>query len=277
MEDIVRAVVLGVIQGLTEFLPISSSGHLIVARDLFHWEFADDLTFDVALHLGTTVAVLVFFRNEWLYMLRCGIARAFAGWATPEAPLGSVYDERLLWLLVIGSIPTAIVGATVDRWFEDDLREPLVIGVMLILFGVVLFAAERTGSRARQIDDTNWRDAVFIGLAQAISLAPGTSRSGATISAGMLRGQTRTAAARFSFLLLTPAIIGAGLLKTAEAIDDGIPSGDIDIIIVGAVVSAIVGFLSIGWLLSLVQTNTFLPFVAYRLAAGAFVLVYFAA
>jgi undecaprenyl-diphosphatase len=275
MEDILRAIVLGIIQGLTEFLPISSSGHLIIARDLFDWEFADDLTFDVALHLGTTVAVLVFFRNEWLYMIRGGMARIFGEREEAETPFGTVYDERLLWLLVIGSIPTAIVGATVDRWFEDDLREPVIAGVMLIVFGVVLYVAERLGSRTREIGETNWHDAVFIGLAQAISLVPGTSRSGVTISAGMFRGFTRTAAARFSFLLLTPAIVGAGLLKTAEAINDGIPSGDIDIIVVGAVVSAIVGFLSIGWLLRLVQSRTYLPFVVYRLAMGTFVIMYF--
>lgn len=275
MEDVLRAIVLGIIQGLTEFLPISSSGHLIIARDLFNWEFADDLTFDVALHLGTTVAVLVFFRNEWLYMIRGGLARVSGGFEAPESPFGTVYDERLLWLLALGSIPTAIAGLTIDRWFEDDLREPLVVGVMLIVFGVVLFTAERLGSRTREIGETNWHDAVFIGLAQAISLVPGTSRSGVTISAGLFRGMTRTAAARFSFLLLTPAIVGAGLLKGAEAINDGIPSGDIDIIVVGAVVSAIVGFLSIGWLLRLVQVYTYLPFVVFRLAMGTFVLLYF--
>lgn len=276
MEDIFRAIVLGIVQGLTEFLPISSSGHLIVVRELFGWEFTDDLTFDVALHIGTTMAVLAFFRDEWLYMLRRGFERVFGGEPAPKTGLGTAYDERLLWLLAIGSIPTAIVGLTVDRWFEDDLREPVIVGAMLVVFGVVLYAAERVSSRVRKIDDVNWQDAVFIGLAQAIALVPGTSRSGVTISAGMLRGMTRTAAARFSFLLLTPAIIGAGLLKTAEAISDGIPSGDIDIIVVGGVVSAIVGFLSIGWLLRLVQSSTYLPFVGYRLVAGVFVLVYFA-
>lgn len=276
MEDIFRAIVLGIVQGLTEFLPISSSGHLIVVRDLFHWHFDNDVTFDVALHLGTTAAVLIYFRNEWLYMIRSGLARIFGAHEAPESPLDSAYDDRLLWLLVIASIPTAIVGLIVNSWFEDDLRKSLIVGAMLIVFGIILYIAERIGTRARKIDDTNWQDAMAIGLAQAMSLVPGISRSGATISAGMLRGMTRTAAARFSFLLLTPAIIGAGILKTAEAINDGIPSSDIDIIVVGASVSAIVGFLSIGWLLRLVQGSTYLPFVAYRLAAGVFVLVYFA-
>lgn len=275
MEDILRAIVLGIIQGLTEFLPISSSGHLIVARDLFDWQFADDLTFDVALHLGTTAAVLVFFRNEWSYMIRGGIARVL-NQAGPESQLGTVYDGRLLFLLVLASVPTAIFGIIVDVWFEDELRDPIVVGAMLIAIGLVIYAAERVSTRTRSIESTRWGDAAVIGVAQALSLVPGTSRSGVTISAGLMRGFNRNHAARFSFLLATPAIIGAGLLKTGEAIAEGIPSGDADIIAVGALVSAVVGFVSIGWLLRLVQTRTFLPFVVYRLVAGVFVVAYFA-
>lgn len=276
MEDILRAIVLGIIQGLTEFLPISSSGHLIVARDLFDWQFADDLTFDVALHLGTTAAVLVFFRNEWSYMIRGGIARVL-NQAGSESQLGTVYDGRLLFLLVLASVPTAIFGIIVDVWFEDELRDPIVVGAMLIAIGLVIYAAERVSTRTRSIESTRWGDAAVIGVAQALSLVPGTSRSGVTISAGLMRGFNRNHAARFSFLLATPAIIGAGLLKTGEAIAEGIPSGDADIIAVGALVSAVVGFVSIGWLLRLVQTRTFLPFVVYRLVAGVFVVAYFAA
>ena len=275
MEDILRAIVRGVIQGLTEFLPISSSGHLIVARDLFGWEFADDLTFDVALHLGTTAAVLIFFRDEWLYMLRGGLARIFGG-EPAQSRFGTVYDERLLVLLALASVPTAIVGIVVSTWFEDDLRDPIVVGVMLVVVGLVIYGAERVGKHTRRIESTTWRDAVFIGLAQALSLVPGTSRSGATISAGLVRGFDRGDAARFSFLLATPASLGAGLLTTVDAIADGIPADDLDIILVGAVVSAIVGFVAIGGLLRLVQTRSFLPFVVYRLAAGAFVIAYFA-
>jgi undecaprenyl-diphosphatase len=274
MEDILRAIVLGIIQGLTEFLPISSSGHLIVARDLFGWEFADDLTFDVALHVGTTVAVIAFFWKEWLAMLRGGLAYVFSR-SQRERSSESIYDARLLLLLALGSVPTAMVGLIFTTFLEDEVRDPIVVGVMLVIFGAVLFAAERIGSHRRTIDSTGWQDAVAIGLAQAISLLPGTSRSGVTISAGMARGFTRHDAARFSFLLATPAIIGAGALKTGEAIVDGIPSGDADVIAVGAVVSAIVGWMSIGWLLRLLQSSTFAPFVGYRLVAGVFVLVYF--
>lgn len=274
MEDVLRAVVLGIVQGLTEFLPISSSGHLIVVRELFGWEFTDDLTFDVALHLGTTAAVLVYFRNEWTYMARSGLARFF-NVGPGESPLGTVYDSKLLLLLALASVPTAITGIAFELWLEDELREPLVVGGMLIGFGIVLWGAERFGSHRYGMEHFGVPRAMFIGGAQAISLVPGASRSGVTISAGMASGLTRNAAARFSFLLATPAILGAGLLKTAEAAVDGIPSGDIDIIVVGAIVSAVVGFASIGWLLRLIQTRTFVPFVVYRLAAGAFILVYF--
>lgn len=274
MEDVFRAVVLAIVQGLTEFLPISSSGHLIVVRELFGWEFTDDLTFDVALHIGTTAAVLVYFRNEWIYMARSGLARFF-NLGPGESPLGTVYDSRLLVLLAIASVPTAITGIVFDVWLEDEVREPLIVGGMLIAFGIVLWAAERYGSHRHGMEAVGVERAMLIGGAQAVSLVPGASRSGITISAGMASGLTRNAAARFSFLLATPAIVGAGVLKTAEAIVDGIPSGDADIIVVGAIVSAIVGFASIGWLLRLIQTSTFTPFVIYRLAAGAFILAYF--
>jgi undecaprenyl-diphosphatase len=273
MEDILRAAVLGVIQGLTEFLPISSSGHLIVARELFGWEFADDLTFDVALHLGTTAAVIAFFWNEWLAMLRSGW-----GWLSRrDEPLDDpdrVYDTHLLLVLAIGSIPAAIAGV----FFEVvlDVRSPIVVGVMLIVFGIALYAVDRWAAQGRRrLDSADAADALWVGGAQAVSLVPGVSRSGVTISAGMLRGFSREQAARFSFLLATPAILGAGLLKSGEAVVDGVPSGEIDAIVVGTVVSAVVGWLSIRFLLRFLQTGTLLPFVLYRLIAGTLIVLYF--
>jgi undecaprenyl-diphosphatase len=272
MEDILRAAVLGVIQGLTEFLPISSSGHLIVVRELFGWEFADDLTFDVALHLGTTAAVIAFFWSEWVEMLRSGW-----GWLTHrDTPIDDpkrTYDTHLLIVLAIGSIPAAIAGV----FFEVvlDVRSPIVVGIMLIVFGIALYAVDRWARGRRQLDSADAADAGWVGGAQAVSLVPGVSRSGVTISAGMLRGFSREQAARFSFLLATPAILGAGLLKSAEAAVDGVPSGEIDAIIVGTVVSAVVGWLSIRFLLRFLQTGTLLPFVLYRLIVGTFIILYF--
>lgn len=274
MEDILRAIALGTIQGLTEFLPISSSGHLIVARELFGWEFADDLTFDVALHLGTTAAVIAYFWSEWLRMLRSGWDWLFRRDRTP-ADQEPGYNARLLVLLAIGSVPAGITGLVFDVFLEDEVRSPIVVGAMLIVFGVVLYLAERSSKGSRDVASTEPRDASSIGIAQAVSLVPGVSRSGITISAAMARGYSREQAARLSFLLATPAILGAGLLKCAEAVVDGIPAGDIDAIVAGTVVSAVVGWLSIRYLLRLVQRGTFTGFVAYRLLAGAFILVYF--
>jgi undecaprenyl-diphosphatase len=272
MEDILRAVALGVIQGLTEFLPISSSGHLIVARELFGWEFADDLTFDVALHLGTTAAVIAFFWSEWLAMLRSGwdwLRRRDRPLDDPE----TAYDARLLVLLAIGSVPAAISGVFFDVVL--DVRSPVVVGVMFIVFGIVLFIVDRRTRGQRDIASADAADAGWVGTAQAVSLIPGVSRSGITICAAMLRGFSREQAARFSFLLATPAILGAGVLKGVEAAVEGIPTEDIDAIIVGATVSAVVGWLSIRFLLRLLQTGTFAPFVVYRLLVGTAIVVYF--
>ena len=273
MEDVLRAIVLGIVQGLTEFLPISSSGHLIAVRELFDWQFADDLTFDVSLHLGTTIAVLVFFWREWTQMLRSAFLRL-----TGERRIESagVYDDRMLLYVAVGSIPVAIVGLALNSWIEDEIRSPIVVGAMLITFGLTLAFAERAGRRQRTLSDVGLRDALLIGLVQAISLVPGVSRAGVTISVGLVLGFTREEAARFSFVLSTPAILGAGMLTLGEAIRDDTLSGNLDVIIVGTVVAAVVGWLSIGVLLRIVQSRSFLPFVAYRLAAGAFLVAYFA-
>jgi len=274
MEDLLRAVALGIVQGLTEFLPISSSGHLIITRELFGWEFANDLTFDVALHLGTTVALVVFFWREWLLMLRGGLRWLTAGGPDPDP--ASAYGGRLLFLLFIGSLPAAVVGFIFDNWVEEKVRSPFVVGAMLITFGLALLAAENLGRRLRAIDSCGWRDVLWIGAAQAVSLVPGVSRSGVTISAALGRGFSRQEAARLSFLLATPVIVGAGTLKLGEALVDGIPGEDVGTILLGAAVAAAVGWLAIHYLLRLVKSGTYLPFVAYRLLAGVFVLVYFA-
>ena len=188
MEDILRAIVLGVVQGLTEFLPISSSGHLILVRELFDWDFTDDLTFDVALHVGTTVAVLAFFWRDWLHMLRDG-----ALWLSGdrERRVGEEDHARVLLLVIVGSIPIAIIGFVLQDWIEDEIRDPVVVGVMLIVFAGVLFVADsRRGTRSA--DSATVLDAVIIGGAQAVALIPGVSRSGITISAGLFRGLRAT-------------------------------------------------------------------------------------
>ena len=264
------------------------ASHLIVARELFGWKFADDLTFDVALHLGTTAAVIAYFLSEWLKMLRSGWDWLFTRepvepgtrsrepeFSRSAADREQGYDARLLVLLAIGSVPAGITGLIFDLFLEDEVRSPIVVGAMLIVFGLVLYVAERLKRGSRDVASTEPRDAASIGMAQAVSLVPGVSRSGVTISAAMARGYSREQAARLSFLLATPAILGAGLLKCAEAVVDGVPAGDIDAIAAGTVVSAVVGWLSIRYLLRWVQRGTFTGFVVYRLVAGALILVYF--
>ncbi|MCH8200919.1 MAG: undecaprenyl-diphosphatase UppP [Chloroflexi bacterium] len=273
MEDILRAIVLGIVQGLTEFLPISSSGHLIAVRELFDWQFADDLTFDVSLHLGTTIAILVFFWREWVQMASSAFRRLTGERGVEPA---GVFDYRMLVFVAAGSVPVAIVGLAFNSWIEDEIRSPIVVGMMLIVFGLTLAFADWAGRRQRTLSDLGLRDALLIGLAQAVSLVPGASRAGVTISAGLLLGFTREAAARFSFVLSTPAIVGAGILTLGEAIRDDELSGNLDVIIAGTAVAAVVGWLIIGVLLRIVQSHSFLPFVIYRLAVGAFLIAYFA-
>ncbi len=273
MEDLLRAIVLGIVQGLTEFLPISSSGHLIVVRDLFDWGFTDDITFDVSLHVGTTVAVLAYFWQDWLRMARSGLR-----WLTGDRVRTAIdegHDAHALMLIIIGSVPIAIVGALFADRVEEEIRDPVVVGAMLIVFAFVLFAAERYTRGDRSLGQTKVLDAVIIGLAQAVALVPGVSRSGITITAGLFRGLNRQEAARFSFLLSTPAIGGAALLKLSEAASDGVLKDDLGIILAGAITSALVGWLSIAYLMRLVQTQSFLPFVVYRVLAGAFIVIYF--
>ncbi|HVP04890.1 MAG TPA: undecaprenyl-diphosphatase UppP [Dehalococcoidia bacterium] len=272
MEDLLHAIVLGIVQGLSEFLPISSSGHLIVVRDLFHWQFTDNLTFDVALHVGTTVAVLVYFWREWLSM-----ARALLRWVSGdrEPRIGELYNAHVLGLIILGSIPIGILGILFEKKFEDWIRDPVVVGTMLFLFAFVLLAVDRLDRATKTLSDATWKDALFIGCAQSMALVPGVSRSGATIAAGLFRNFNRQDAARYSFLLSTPAIGGAALLKFSEALRDGTLTDNLDQMVVGATAAAIVGFISIAFLMRLVQTRTFLPFVSYRLLAGAFFVLYF--
>jgi undecaprenyl-diphosphatase len=272
MEDILRAIVLGIVQGLTEFLPISSSGHLIIARELFGWDFEDDLTFDVALHMGTLLAVLIYFRNEWRLMLQSLVSMLPGQERAPEAT--NPYNERLFLLLVIGSIPTAIVGFTLDTWAEDELRKAVVVGFTLIIGGLILLLAERIGKRTKQIDHAKLSDAVIIGGAQALSLIPGVSRSGATITAALLDNFDRPDAARFSFLLAAPAIAGAGIFKLGDAAAGGVDSSDIPAMIAGTITAGLVGWLAIAVLLRYVQTRSYLPFVIYRVGLGIFTLIF---
>lgn len=250
------AVILGLVQGLGEFLPISSSAHLILTPWFMGWP-DPGLTFDVALHLGTLAAVLAYFGRDWLRLL------AAAG--RPRTP-----DGRLFWLLLLGAIPGGIAGVLLESVAEEALRSPLLIAGTLALMGLVLLAADRLGRRDRDLQAINLTDMLVIGIAQAFAIIPGVSRSGITIAAARARGLERAAAARFSFLLGTPIIAGAALFKLRHLLDTpGALNGPF---VAGVVTAAVVGALCIGALLRYLQHAGLGIFVVYRLLLAALVV-----
>lgn len=269
-----EALLLGVVQGLTEFLPISSSGHLILIPWLQDYTFLMEhpefnKTFDVALHAGTLVAAIGYFRRE--------VVRLLAGFlaAARRRAIASA-EERLSVAIAIGTIPAVIAGAIGSGFIDEHLGEPWMIALQLILFGALLGYADRMPQRKR-LDESSLRDGLWIGLAQVLALAPGTSRSGITITAGRWIGLDRDSAARFSFLLLIPVVTGATAYKALTAIRDGLPDGVVGPMIVGTIAAAVSGYLAIAFLLRLVRTASYRPFVLYRYAAGAAILLAIAA
>jgi undecaprenyl-diphosphatase len=265
-----QAIVLGIVQGLTEFAPVSSSGHLILVPWLFHWSFflknpELNKTFDVALHVGTFVGALAYFRHDiWEYLR--ALVRSIRKRSVRHT------DERLAWFLVIGTIPGAVVGASLESVIERKLGQPWIIAIMLAVFGVILFAVDRYAKADRGMRDLKLSDVLLIGMAQAIALQPGVSRSGVTITAARGLGLKRESAARFSFLLALPVIGGAGLYKGFKLAGTGLPPGLAGPFFWGMVASAVSGFLVIWGLLAYLRRRDFAPFVVYRLGVAALVL-----
>lgn len=271
---VLHAIVLGLVQGLSEFLPISSSGHLILVPWLLGWDDLGDAgvekAFDVALHIGTLVAVVGYFRKELVVYVREGVRVV----VRRERPVTG--EGRLAWLLVLSAIPAAVAGALFDDFITEKLGTPTLIAVSLIVFGIVLaWADRRTGTRT--IDDFTTRDALQVGAAQVLSLNPGTSRSGITISAGRFTGFNRDAAARISFLMSIPVTAGAVVLKVGKLVADGIPEGLLVPMIVGIITSGLAGWFAVWGTIRLVRTRSFMPFVIYRCVLGVVVLVIVAA
>jgi undecaprenyl-diphosphatase len=262
-----RAVLLGLVQAATEFLPISSSGHLVLAPELIG-DDVSSLTFDVALHLGTMVAVIAFFWRDWRRIIGSGLADIVRhGWRVNRwAP----YSLLGLWI-VLGTIPAVVAGLLFKDAIEENLREPWLVGTMLIAFGVLMGALDRWGGTVGKLLDVTPGRALTIGVAQAIALVPGVSRAGVTITAARGLGFDRPSAARFSFLLSAPAVLGAGALQFSEALgsDETLSWGPL---MLGAFVSAVSGALIIRWLLAFLQSGTLWPFVWYRIALGLVVL-----
>ncbi len=265
-----EALLLGIVQGLTEFLPISSSGHLVLVPWLQDYTFLKEhpdfnKTFDVALHAGTLIAAIVYFRQEVVALTR-GFLEAARQRAIETA------DQRLSVAIAVGTIPAVIAGGVGSGLIEDHLGEPWMIALQLILFGALLMHADRLPQR-KALDGSTIKDGWYIGLSQVLALAPGTSRSGITITAARYLGLDRDTAARFSFLLLIPIVAGATAFKAAEAVAEGLPAGVAGPMVVGTLAAAVSGYLAIAFLLRLVRTMSYAPFVYYRYAAGAAILL----
>jgi undecaprenyl-diphosphatase len=263
-----QAIVLGIIQGLTEFLPISSTAHLIVIPKLLGWQ-DQGLAFDIALHVGTLAAVILYFFRDWMQIIGQGLGMRFGG------DSGLQRNRGLLWLLILATIPAGVAGLLFQKKIEGAVRENLyVIGGMAILIGLVMWWAESVGRKQKDLGHVSPADATIIGLAQALALIPGVSRSGITMSAGLVRNLDRQAAARFSFLLLTPTVAGIALKKFYDLAkhQGGIPHDMQTPMIVGMVVSAITGCIVIKFFLEFLRRRTFAAFIAYRIIFGIIVI-----
>jgi undecaprenyl-diphosphatase len=270
-----QAIVLGVVQGLAEFLPISSSAHLILVPWLFGWE-DPGLAFDVALHWGTLAAVLLVFWKDWVRLIRAGL-RSIA-----EQRIGGDPDRRVFWALVVASIPGAILGKLLNTQAEEHLRSPLLVAATMSILGLFLWIADRVGKKARDMTQMGLGESAAIGFAQAAALVPGVSRSGATITLGLFFGYTREEIARFSFLMSTPIIFGAGVVKIPKllhAMHEGGGGGaganvSSTALAAAVITSAIVGMIVIRWILKYLRTRGYAVFAVYRwlVAAGVVAL-----
>jgi undecaprenyl-diphosphatase len=272
--ELISAAVLGIIQGLTEFLPISSSAHLILVPWLLGWK-PEGLVFDVSLHVGTALAILAYFWRDWVELAREGIAGIREGKALANP------QRRLAWFLVVATLPALFVGFPLNQFVEKTLRSPLITVFTLVFFAGFLYLGERRGRQFRSLEQFTWGDSIWIGLSQAVALIPGVSRSGITIGSALFRNVDRSSAARFSFLLATPVIVGAGLLEGWNLFQalrhPAIDAVEIkwSVLAVGVVFAATSGFLCIRYFLRYLRTGSFLPFVCYRIGLAAVVLIFY--
>jgi undecaprenyl-diphosphatase len=270
VDTLAQAIVMGIVQGLTEFLPVSSSGHLIVVPYLAGWNdpFITSLAFSVMLHIGTLVALLVYFRADWLRLVPAGLA------VIRDRSFDSDPDRRLAWLIAIATVPALIIGGLLNETVETRFRQVGIVALMLVVGGAILWLAERRGSQRLLSVDLTFPKALGIGLAQALALIPGISRSGISISAGLFAGLDRESAARFSFLMATPVTAAAAVYETYK-----IASGDVafDVqagpLVAGMLASMVAGFVAIAGLIRFLRTRSTNVFIAYRIVLAAVVLV----
>lgn len=264
-----EAVLFGAVQGLAEFLPISSSGHLLLLHSITNFQLVDDLAFDVALHLGTLVALLAFFWRDVIKL-------ATAGWDWLRRPTSTAtVDQKMVGWLMVGSIPAVIAGMTLETYTETSWRSPILVASALMVAGLILWAVDVVQKGQKGIDQLSWWRSLLIGVGQALALVPGVSRSGATIIAGRLLGLNREAAARFSFLLSIPIVAAAGAKKSMDLVDLNLTVDQGTQFILGGITAAVVGYFAIRILLRYVSRHSYTAFAVYRIAVGAAALIYF--
>lgn len=257
-------IILAIIQGLTEFLPISSSAHLILPAELLGWR-SQGLAFDVAVHVGSLLAVMIYFRQD--------IIRLTLAWVSQGFTKQQSGDSRLAWFVVIGTIPAGLFGFLMKDWIEINARSALIIAITTIVFGLLLWYADAKATQRKNLKQITLKDTLFIGVAQAMAIIPGTSRSGVTMTAGLMLGLDRESAARFSFLLSMPIILAAGLFSVLDLLESQ-TAVDWKALIYGAGFSFVAAYLCIHLFLSWISRIGMLPFVIYRLILGV-VLLFF--
>lgn len=268
-----QAIILAIVQGVTEFLPISSSGHLVLSSWIFKWP-DQGLVFDAAVHLGTLAAVIIYFRRTWITLAR-GVFNGGAVFLMEDGETSaSVPARRLLALIVIATIPVAALGLVLQSSLESSLRKPETVAISLLATAGLLTLAEVFGARTKRLADATWRDTTLAGLFQAVAVIPGVSRAGSTMAGGMLGNLSRGAAARLSFLLAVPAIGGSGVFLLIDVISaEGVSGRPWGLIMLGAAISFGTGYLAIAWLMRVLRTRSFRPFIVYVALLGTAVLI----
>ena len=261
--DLLQAAVLGLIQGITEFVPVSSSAHLILTSYLLGWE-DQGLVFDMVVHAGSLLALVAVLRHDLGRILRAMLLGEGETWRD---------DRRLGWQLVVGTLPVALLGLLLQGWVEQHLRSPAVVGVALIVFGLLLWLVDRWGSGGGRIYSLSWLAVLLIGAAQALAMIPGTSRSGITMTVALALGLARTEAARFSFLLAVPVLTLVAAKTVLDLFSDGVEAPPVGALVCGFLVSAVAAYLAVGWLLRWLRTRSMAPFAVYRVILGFGILM----
>ncbi|MHB9035240.1 MAG: undecaprenyl-diphosphatase UppP [Armatimonadota bacterium] len=268
-----QAIILGAVQGLTEFIPVSSSGHLIAIPYLLHWNYQGK-AFDLAAHMGTLLALVIYYWRDWVSILSSFAAHVFKKRPYDKDSVDGA-SGRLFIPIIVACVPAAVVGFLWDDFIESKLNQWYFVAPALVVFGLLMLAADRVGKKQRDISRMNYTDYIVIGLAQAMALFPGVSRSGITISAGLFRNLDRAAAARFSFLLSTPIIFGAGMMALKKTMSEGLPAEEWVVFGWGFASAAVFGYIAIHFLINFLRRNSMTAFVVYRIVFAALMVSVF--